>query len=231
MFWSRCHPLFILLLTHLSTGVYKTYSYQRTITHYLLLISSLTVNLLKGIQQRWSLCAVTKSENLVGCWETSPFASHPALSLLPKKNHRTRWVHSIFWGSTLSFHSPPHYSFEQCFKGKIEPRILLYFYNILKNVYFQKWVNVYISHKNSLFSIFVVWRGFEPTVKLLQFLSLRRVASSYYNHFIYCWSIYEDYFITLTARRPDHIKKSYLLSDYFINHMKSKPIIDNKTQF
>jgi hypothetical protein len=48
-------------------GAYKTYSYQRTM--YSLLtpyIQSLRMNLLAGSQQRRSLCAVTKSEDLVG---------------------------------------------------------------------------------------------------------------------------------------------------------------------
>ena len=88
-FWSRCHPLFIPLLTHscewgftkliLTKG--PSLDTRRYPTHYLHLISNLTAESVSGYWQWRSLCAVAKSEDLVGSWEASLFTTHTVLSL------------------------------------------------------------------------------------------------------------------------------------------------------
>jgi len=88
-FWSRCHPLFTLLLSHTCVQGFTeliltkgpSLDTRRYPTHYLHLISTLTDESISGYWQWRSLCVVTKSENLAGSWEPSLFVTHITLSL------------------------------------------------------------------------------------------------------------------------------------------------------
>jgi hypothetical protein len=141
---------------------------------------------------------------LVGSWETPPFVSYPTLfALSEERYHHTQWLILLRFNSFVSS------TCDYPFRDSVSPfrndtfrwiRTIYYLFNIFKEQCFLKLVIVYICTKNPLFSIFVVWRGFEPTVKLLQFLS-----TSLYFH---TYQRFALSFITTSYTVVQHIKSS-----------------------